>query len=167
MAPSNLCTAKIASCLTLMDVDMASRSRSRSRHANRQHTAAEAGAAAAVGVQLQSMPSSWQLGDPYLLWTDFRSPDAGTDKGRALSQNAAKLNANNCTFNEMPLQKIDIMNPPDQLVDNLSYAVHVLASPAPNMPDGQRSTAQFNAFTMKRDGFYRWMWHTPRHQRLS
>ena len=29
------------------------------------------------------------------------------------------------------------------------------------MPDGQRSTAQFNAFTMKRDGFYRWMWHTP------
>ena len=61
----------------------------------------------------------------------------------------------------MPLQMIDIQRPPEQLIDTLSQAVHVLASPAPNMPDGQRSTAQFDAFTMKRDGFYSWMWHTP------
>ena len=28
------------------------------------------------------------------------------------------------------------------------------------MPDGQRSSAQFNAFTFLRNAFYYWMWHT-------
>ena len=145
-----------------MDVDMGRRSRSRSRGAIRRRTSTEeAEAAAAVSAHVQSMPSSWQRGEPYILWTDFISPDPDTDTGHTLSRNAATLKANNCTFNEMPLQMIDIMNPPAQLMDNLSNAVHILASPAPNMPDGRRSTGHFTAFTLKRDGFYHWMWHTP------
>ena len=150
--------------------EMACRSRSRSspRGAIRTRTAAsgaeaEAKAAAAEIIKhlLHSMPRSWQPGEPYILWTDFRSPELDTHKGRTLSLNAENLQKKNCTFNAAPLQMIHILNPPKQLIADLSNAVHVLASPAPNMPDGQRSTTQFTAFTMKRDGFYHWMWHSP------
>ena len=39
------------------------------------------------------------------------------------------------------------MNPPAGFTDNLPRAAHELGSPAPNVPDGQRSTAEFNAFS--------------------
>ena len=121
-----------------------SRSRSSSRGAIRTRTAAsgaeaEAKAAAAEIIKhlLHSLPRSWQPGEPYILWTDFRSPKPDTYKGRTLSLNAENLQKKNCTFNAAPLQMIHILDPPKQLVD-LSNAVHVLASPAPNMPDGQK-----------------------------
>ena len=144
---------------------MLNRSRSRSRDAIWTHTAAtaeaEAETAAALSQLLDGMPSSWKPDEPYIIWTDFRSPVLDSDEGHILCQNAAKLQMKKCIFNEMPLQMIDILDPPKQLSDDLSKAVHILASPAPNMPDGQRYTAPFNALTMKRDIFYRWMWHSP------
>ena len=65
------------------------------------------------------MPRSWQRGNPWMIWTDFKSPAAETDKGQILAQNANSLMAMQCTFNEMPLQHIDIMNPPPKLIDEV------------------------------------------------
>ena len=80
------------------------------------------------------IPEQWERGTPFIIWTDWKSPDADTDKGHILSQHADELMEKQCTFNKIPLQKIDIMSPPKVLID-LPCGVHALASPAPNMPD--------------------------------
>ena len=102
----------------------------------------------------------WESGKPYIYWTDWESPAADTDKGHILSQHADLLMEKHCTFNKTPRQGVDILDPPKDLLD-LPCAVHVLGSPAPFTPDGQRSRPDLTPMTMKINAFYSMMWHSP------
>ena len=110
---------------------------------------------------LEGMPEGYEPFKPFILWTDYRSPDEGTETGLALSRNAARLLEARSVFSARPIQGVDVMGVPAKLLNDLPKAVHVLGSPAPGLPDGKRSSPYQTPFTMKRDGFYSMMWHTP------